>query len=282
MNMLRRNNKPVALAISGLDPSGGAGLIADMRTFSAFGVHGLGIVSAETAQNCAGVAAIWPRPLGAFRQQLDLLCAEFRPAATKIGLAGSVGQLRLIRRLAASGALGELVVDPVLVASRGQTLIDDQQRAALLDLFAVTSVLTPNLPELAALTNRSVNSVPRLCSAAHALLERGVAAVLVKGGHTRGAVIIDRLITQTEVFEFAHDRLPLPKTHGTGCHVSSALAARLAAGTPLPDACADAIAWTHQALAQGSDFGPTGVRYLDDSITPKKTHAPRSRTASNR
>lgn len=283
MNMLRRNNKPVVLAISGMDPSGGAGLIADLRTFSAFGVHGLGIVSAETAQNSTGVAAIWPRPLGAFRQQLDLLRAEFQPMATKIGLAGGVGQLRLIRRLAGAGALGKLVVDPVLVASRGQTLIDDRQRAALMDVLEVTSVLTPNLPELAALTNLPVDSVRRLCNAAHRLLELGAEAVLVKGGHARGAVVIDRLITSSDVVEFVHDRLPLGKTHGTGCHLSAALTACLANGSTLPAACADAIAWTHQALARGADFGPAGVRYLDDSIRPpKKTRVPRSRNASNR
>ncbi|MBK8285626.1 MAG: bifunctional hydroxymethylpyrimidine kinase/phosphomethylpyrimidine kinase [Ahniella sp.] len=159
--MLRKHNKPCCLAISGLDPSGGAGLLADIRSFAAFGVHGLGLVSAETAQNSTRVEAVWPRPLRAFTQQLACLLEEFRPAATKVGLAGGVGQLRLIRTWAQQGRLGQLVVDPVLVASRGQSLAGQHMPRHLLELMPAISVLTPNLPELADLTGMAVDTPAR-------------------------------------------------------------------------------------------------------------------------
>ncbi len=274
--MLRKHNKATCLAISGMDPSGGAGLLADIRSFAAFGVHGLGLVSAETVQNTSRVESVQPRPLRAFTQQLVCLLEEFSPAVTKIGLAGSAGQLRLIHSMSRQGRLGQLVVDPVLVASRGMALTSQQMPRHLLELMSAIDVLTPNLPELAHLTGMAVDTSARALAAARRLLDLGAGAVLVKGGHSRSNTVTDRLVTASSVESFDHPRLKLGKTHGTGCHLSSALTALLAQDVPLPEACAQAIAWTTHTLELGFDAGPLAVRYLDDSISPsRKKREPR-------
>lgn len=269
--MSQKNNKPTCLAISGLDPSGGAGLIADVRTFSALGVHGLGLVSAETVQNASGVEAVLPKPARTLQAQLECLLADFQPTVTKLGLSGGASQLRLLKRYAEQGKLGAVVLDPVLVASRGQTLTTSSVPAAMCQWLPELALLTPNLPELATLSGQSVKSAAQAEHAAQRLFELGLRAILIKGGHRRGQQIIDRLLlAEGDSYEFVHARQNVGKTHGTGCHLSSAIAAELALGRDLPNACAHAIVWTQHALATGPSFGRKRVRYLNDAFaTPE-------------
>ncbi|AVP97980.1 bifunctional hydroxymethylpyrimidine kinase/phosphomethylpyrimidine kinase [Ahniella affigens] len=256
----------MCLAISGLDPSGGAGLIADVRTFAALGVHGLGVVSAETVQNASRVDAVVPKSATTLKLQLDCLLEELRPNACKIGLCGGAAQLRLLKRYIDAGKLGAVVLDPVLVASRGQPLVPASTPITMLQLLPALALLTPNLPELATLSGLPTNSPAQAQRAAEHLLERGLSAILVKGGHGRGRSLVDRLLlAEGDAYEFAHQRQAVGKTHGTGCHLSSAIAAQLALGRDLPDACAHAIVWTQRAISHGGEFGPERVRFLDDT-----------------
>lgn len=268
--MSQKNNKTLCLAISGLDPSGGAGLIADVRTFAALGVHGMGVVSAETVQNASRVAAVIPKSAAALKAQLDCLLEDMKPQACKIGLSGGTAQLRLLKRYALAGSLGAVILDPILVASRGQTLAPASAHAAMMQMLPALALLTPNLPELASLSGQPTNTPAQALNAAQRLFALGLPAILIKGGHGRGRQLVDRLVlAEGDVYEFAHARQSVSKTHGTGCHLSSAIAANLALGRDLPNACAHAIVWTQQAIRNGTDFGPKRVRFLEDGAATR-------------
>ena len=228
---------PSALAIAGSDPSGGAGLQADLRAFAAVGVAGWSAVSALTVQNTHGVQAVHPVPADQLRAQLAAVLADVAPGAVKIGMLGGAEQVAAVAEKLAGRGL-TVVLDPVLASSGGVPLLDAAGRELLLArLLPLCTLVTPNLDEAAALTGETDPA-----RAARALLARGAGAVLIKGGHAPGAPVDQLYHADGTVETFAGERVVTPHTHGTGCALSAAVAAHLTRGVDLPAAVAAAKA----------------------------------------
>jgi hydroxymethylpyrimidine/phosphomethylpyrimidine kinase len=269
---------PIALTIAGSDSGGGAGIQADLKTFAALGVYGASVVTALTAQNTRGVRAIRYPPPGIVAEQIDAVLEDFAVAAIKIGMLGSAQIAAVVaERLAAPSpqpspmgrgdetllALGEgvpkgrmrvfIVYDPVMIASSGEALSGagfvEEVRHALLPLV---DCLTPNLAEAAALLSEPVaRSEADMARQGEALLKLGSRAILMKGGHLDGDKAIDLLVTASAVHRFAAPKIDSSNLHGTGCVLSSAIAACLVLGTTLPEAVAAAKAFVRQAIERG-------------------------------
>ncbi len=244
--------RPRVLIIAGLDPSGGAGIAADIRTVSAFGGYPMPVLSAVTVQNTCGVRAISMLAPELVADQIRTVVEDIRPDAVKTGMLGDPAIVAAVAEALCGLADVPLVVDPVLVAGTGDSLTSRPITEALLrHLIPMASVVTPNVPELAALTGASVTDDAGLEAAARALLARtGTGAVFAKAGHLEGAVHRDLLIAAgggALVLESPH--IPAVRAgHGTGCTLASALAAGLAAGLALPEAARRAHAFVREAL----------------------------------
>ena len=245
----------VALTIAGSDPSGGAGLQADHKTFAAFGVYGASVVTALTVQDTTGVhdvAAVDPALVEA---QLSAVLADLPVAAAKTGMLATAAVLDAVVRALRVRPVPLLVVDPVLAATTGRVLADDTLLPALRErLLPLASVVTPNRAEAAALTGLSVDAVPGMHAAARALVDLGARAALVTGGHLAGSPC-DVLLADGVVHEIRGTRVAAARTHGTGCTFSAALAAGLALGRPLPDAARAAHEYVARALATAPALG---------------------------
>ena len=257
---------PVALTIAGSDSGGGAGIQADLKTFAALGVYGASVVTALTAQDTRGVRAIHFPPPGIVGAQIEAVLDDFAVAAIKIGMLGSaeiagVAAERLSfllarrARLAAEG--GALIVyDPVMIASSGDALSGAGFVEAIgQELLPLVDCLTPNLAEAAALLGEPIAlSEPDMARQGAALLKLGPRAVLMKGGHLEGKEAVDLLVTPEGVRRYAAPRLDLRNLHGTGCTLSSAIAANAVLGASLPEAVASAKAFVRQAIERGRDI----------------------------
>ncbi len=238
-----------ALTIAGSDSGGGAGIQADLKTFSALGVYGCSAITAITAQNTQGVTRVETLAPGMVAAQIDAVLSDITIGAIKIGM---LANAELIEEVA--GALkaydGLVVLDPVMVAKSGDALLAEDAIGALkTHLLPRADVLTPNLPEAACLleTEEAGDEQVALMQG-RALCDLGAKAVLMKGGHAAGATCLDRLITADSVEDFRAPRMNTHNTHGTGCTLSSALAAELAKGATLSDAMKRAHSWLHQAI----------------------------------
>lgn len=232
-----------ALTIAGSDSGGGAGIQADLKTFSAMGVYGASVVTAVTAQNTQAVSAIHPVPDDVVAAQIRAVLDDIEIDAIKIGMLGTPSLIAAVAE-ALAGFDDPIVLDPVMVAKSGDTLLADSAIDALTSLlFGRATLLTPNLPEAAKLVGEGSADAQ-----ANALLELGVGAVLMKGGHADGEVCTDQLISQTGTQEISAQRVHTRNTHGTGCSYSSAIAAGLAQGMELNDAVLRAHTWLHQAI----------------------------------
>ncbi len=245
----------VALTIAGSDSGGGAGVQGDLHTFAAHHVWGTTVITAITAQNTAGVHsnhALDPETIGA---QLDAVLDDFEVAAAKTGMLGTAAAVEVVAaRL--DGRRVPLVIDPVLVSSSGAMLLDEGGRRVLLDrLVPAAAVITPNLPELEALTGRADRS-----RGAEALLERGCSAVVVTGGHHAGDPEDVLFRRDAPPRSWASPRLVSPSTHGTGCAFSAAIAARLASGDTLDDAVGGAHRFVHEAIRTARPIGAAAQR----------------------
>ncbi len=220
----------VALSIAGCDPSGGAGIAADLKTFAALEVYGTVVVSALTAQSTRGVTGVHPVPAAFVEQQLDTLLDDLTVHATKIGMLPDAGAVGAVADVLGRREVGPVVCDPVMVATSGDALADDGAVRALRErLLPLADLVTPNAPEAAALLGTSVaDDEQGLAEQARALLDLGPAAVLVKGGHLEGAESVDVLVTAAGTTLTRRPRVATASTHGTGCTLSSALAALLA------------------------------------------------------
>jgi hydroxymethylpyrimidine/phosphomethylpyrimidine kinase len=260
---------PRLLTIAGSDSGGGAGIQADLKTFAAHGAYGMSAVTALTAQNTLGVAAVHEVPPEVVAAQIDAVLADIGADAVKVGMLASAAIVRAVAgRLEAH--LGRpvavpVVVDPVMVAKGGASLLaDDAVEALAGELLPLATLVTPNLPELERLTGLSARNEQERLRAAEALSRRGP-AVLAKGGHAEGGEVVDLLLEEGRVHRFAGPRLSAASTHGTGCTLSSAVAARLAAGDPLPRAVEGAIEYLRGALAAaypvGAGTGPVDHLY---------------------
>ena len=255
---------PNVLSIAGSDPSGGAGIQADLKTFAALGCHGMAAITALTAQNTRGVSAVHLPPADFVREQVAMVLADVKVAAVKIGMLGSAEIVAALADALAPYPAVPVVLDPVLVSTSGATLGDDSVIAAMrARLFPRATLVTPNLAEAARLAGiAEPASRADVEAAARALRGAGPAAWLVKGGHGSGASADDALLDDEGLLWLKAPRVATHNTHGTGCTLSSAIAAGLAKGAPLRAAVAEAKAYLSAALggadrlAVGKGAGP--------------------------
>ena len=251
--------KPVALSIAGSDPSGGAGIRADLKTFHQFGVYGEAVLALLTVQNTRTVARVEILDPDLVEEQILAVLDDIPPNAVKTGALGNAAVVRRVAKLTPRFGC-PLVVDPVMISKHGAPLIADEARAALWnDLLPRATLITPNLHEAAALTGLRVDSLAEMREAARRLRDHTGAAILVKGGHLDGDAV-DLLWDGAEFREFRAERIDTIHTHGTGCTYSAAITALLALGTPLSDAVRRAKAFISEAIRTnpglGSGCGP--------------------------
>ena len=249
----------VALTVAGSDPSGGAGIQADLKTFSALGVYGTAVLTALTAQNTRGVTGVHPVPADFVGLQLRTLLDDVDVHATKLGMLGTADVVREVAAVLAERRPGPVVCDPVMVATSGDRLIDEEAVAAVrTDLLPVADLITPNVPEAAALLGvQPVTEADGLPDQARALLDLGPRAVLLKGGHLGGDESVDVLATAEGIWTTRRDRVATTATHGTGCTLSSAIAALAArsGGGDWPGLVEEARDYLQRALEGGHRLG---------------------------
>ena len=255
----------VVLTIAGSDSSAGAGIQADLKAFAACGVYGTSVVTALTAQNTLGILGVVETPADFVGTQIDAIASDFRVGATKTGMLGSAGIIEVVAAKVHEHRLQPLVVDPVMQASSGATLLaPDGVRALTRQLLPLATVATPNVPEAEALTGRRVTSVRAMREAARAIHGLGADAVVVKGGHlTEAAEAVDILFDGRDFHEFRGRRIETQHTHGSGCTFAAALAANLACGLSLVEAVSKAKELVtialRNALALGRGSGPVNA-----------------------
>jgi hydroxymethylpyrimidine/phosphomethylpyrimidine kinase len=255
----------IALTIAGSDSGGGAGIQADLKTFSALGVYGASVITALTAQNTLGVQGIHAAPPAFVAQQMHSVLADLDVGAIKIGMLADAATIAAVANALPDGLGPFIVLDPVMVAASGDRLVGDDAIGGLRSrLIPRAGVITPNLPEAAALLGAPVAaSEDAMAAQGRALLALGPGAVLMKGGHGAGAESVDLLVTASGVRRYASPRIATRNTHGTGCTLSSAIAAHLARGENLATAVALAKDYVTSAIAAadrlgiGSGHGPT-------------------------
>jgi len=250
--------RPIALTIAGSDSSGGAGIQADLKTFSAFGVYGASVLTALTAQNTKGVQGVHPVPPSFVAAQIDSVLDDLDVRAAKTGmLADALIIDAVVDRLNARGREIPLVVDPVMVATSGDVLLaPDAIETVRSRLIPYATLITPNLPEAAQLLGlASATTEDEIQDQLARLRELGARAVLLKGGHGKGNEAVDYLAIGTRVVRLAAPRIDTEHTHGTGCTLSAAVAACLAMGDDLETAVRRAKRYVHEAIAAGRDLG---------------------------
>ena len=252
-------SRPIALTIAGSDSSGGAGIQADLKTFSALGVYGASVITALTAQNTQGVQGVHPVPPDFVSSQMRSVLDDLDVRAIKTGMLADAPIIRaVVDGLAERASSTPLVVDPVMVATSGDLLLAREAIATLKStLIPRATLITPNLPEAAALLDEAVAETEAAArDQLFRLAKLGSRAVLLKGGHGSGSEVVDLLATEAGgVVRLAAPRIATRNTHGTGCTLSAAIAGRLAIGEDLEQATRRAKAYVHAAIAAGVDLG---------------------------
>ena len=245
---------PRVLSIAGSDSGGGAGIQADLKTFAALGCFGMTAVTALTAQNTLGVRSIHAVPLQILADQIDAVVEDIGVDAVKIGMLHSADTVRTVASALKRHGLVKVVLDPVMIATSGAKLIDDQAIDVLVrELFPLAALVTPNLDEAALLVGRALASEADMESAARELIERGANAVLLKGGHLAGDTVSDLLLARGAAPVWMRaPRIASGNTHGTGCTLSSAIAAHLALGADLAESVARSREFVRGALEAGA------------------------------
>jgi hydroxymethylpyrimidine/phosphomethylpyrimidine kinase len=255
---------PIAVTIAGSDSGGGAGIQADLKTFSALGVYGASVITALTAQNTKGVSAIHDVPASFVAEEIDAVFSDLDVGAVKIGMLSQAPVIEAVAAGLARWKQHNIVVDPVMIATSGDRLLaPDAVDVLKRVLIPGALIVTPNLPEAAALLDAPLARTELdMRKQAERLLALGAGAVLIKGGHAEGAESVDLLVEPTAFTRLAADRIATKNTHGTGCTLSSAIAAGLAKGNGLAVAVRAAKAYVTDALAAaeririGSGHGP--------------------------
>jgi hydroxymethylpyrimidine/phosphomethylpyrimidine kinase len=258
------SRRPVAvLTIAGSDSGGGAGIQADLKTIAAHGLHGLSAIAALTAQNTRGVSSVHVPPVAFLRAQVDACFDDFRIGAVKLGMLANARVIDAVADALEHWRPAHVVLDPVMVASSGATLLDPRALSALRRrLLPLATVVTPNIPEAELLLGRRIATGADADAALADLRALGARAVLLKGGHLRGRAMVDRLDDGRATHAFVHGKLRV-SGHGTGCTLASAVAANLALGMPLAGACGAATDYVHGALLGASRPGKGRVAVLD-------------------
>lgn len=252
-----------ALTIAGSDSGGGAGIQADLKTFSALGAYGAAAITALTAQNTRGVSGVFPIPGEFVTEQLDALFTDLDVRAVKTGMLGGPDVVDAVAGAVARYGVRHLVVDPVMVAASGDRLVSDETIAAVHDrLVPLATLVTPNLPEAAALAGWDEVTADTMAKAGEAMRALGAGAALVKGGHVDGDEAVDVLVDADGTAEYRAPRVRTRNNHGTGCTLASAIAARLAHGASLREAVdvgkryVTAALQAADTLAVGKGSGP--------------------------
>jgi len=247
----------IALTIAGSDSSGGAGIQADLKTFSALGVYGASVITALTAQNTQGVAGIHDVPPDFITAQIDAVFSDLKISAVKIGMLSQASAIAAVAQGLDRHKARNVVLDPVMVATSGDRLLaSDAVEVLKRVLIPRALVITPNLPEAAALLDAPLAvTEAEMQEQAERLLALGARAVLIKGGHGTGAESVDFLVEAGTVARLAADRIATSNTHGTGCTLSSAIAAGLAKGGDLAGAVREAKAYVTAALVASGKLG---------------------------
>jgi hydroxymethylpyrimidine/phosphomethylpyrimidine kinase len=257
-------NAPIAVTIAGSDSGGGAGIQADLKTFSALGVYGASVVTALTAQNTRGVTGIHDVPADFIAQQIDAVFSDLDVKAVKIGMLSQPAVIEAVAAGLARHKQTQVVLDPVMVATSGDRLLAPEAVESLRRVLIPRAlVITPNVPEAAALLETApAETEAEMRAQAERLLEFGCRAVLIKGGHHAGAESVDLLVESTRQTRLAAARVQTRNTHGTGCTLSSAIAAGLAKGLDLLSAVREAKDYVTAAigaserLSVGAGHGP--------------------------
>jgi hydroxymethylpyrimidine/phosphomethylpyrimidine kinase len=245
---------PIALTIAGSDPSGGAGLQADLKTFHRFGVYGEAVVTLITVQNTTRVSRVVVMPPALVEEQIQAVVEDIPPGAAKTGALGSAEVVEAVAK-AAAGFRFPLVVDPVMVSKHGTPLLPETAvRAVREKLLPRAALITPNIPEAEALAGIEIRDMESVRLAARRIVEMGARAVLIKGGHMEDTAT-DVLFDGAEWREFPAVRIDTRHTHGTGCTYSAAIAAGLASGMVLGEAVARAKLFVHEAIRSNPGLG---------------------------
>ena len=245
---------PILLTIAGFDPSCGAGVAADLKTFAAHGCYGIAAITSLTVQNTQEVKAVHNTPSAELREQLEILIADCEIAAVKVGMLGNRGNAVVVAEFLDAHKFPFVVHDPVMRSSTGTELLDTGGvNYIIAELLKRCSVITPNVPEAEVLTGIAIKDVADMEAAARKIVEMGARAAIVKGGHTEKAT--DVLFDGTEVHHLSGERVKVENTHGTGCTFASALAAQLAAGRPLYEALTLAKTYVVKAMEKAYPVG---------------------------
>jgi hydroxymethylpyrimidine/phosphomethylpyrimidine kinase len=245
---------PILLTIAGFDPSCGAGVGADLKTFAAHGCYGVAAITSITIQNTQGVQAAHNMPSAELREQLEILAADLDIAAVKIGMLGNRGNAVVVAEFLDAHKYPTVVHDPVMKSSSESELLDSGGVKYLAaELLKRSSVITPNVPEAEVLTGMIIKDVADMEAAARKIVEMGATSVIVKGGHMDRAV--DVLFDGHELYQLGGDRVKMEHTHGTGCTFASALTAQLAAGRSLLEAATLAKAYVMKAIEKAYPVG---------------------------
>lgn len=244
------------LVVAGSDSGGGAGIQADIKTITALGCYAMTAVTALTVQNTKGVYGVWPAPIDVVLGQIDVTLSDIGADAIKTGMLGSVELVESVAERLSRVEDAQLIVDPVMVATSGDILVDKKSIDAVRsELVPLTNLLTPNAPEAEVLSGKSVENVDGQRRVAEYLLKAGAKGVLVKGGHIGGSEIVDVLQTEHGEWIFKNPRVETTSTHGTGCSLASACAAKLAIGQEVQFAVEEAITYLQGALKSGVKYG---------------------------
>lgn len=243
-----------ALTIAGSDPSGGAGLQADLKTFHQHGVYGMSVVTLVTVQNTLRVSRVELLSASIVAEQIEAVLQDIPPHCIKIGALGGAAIVEAVTSSLAHRRV-PLVVDPVMVSKHGAPLLDPDAQIRMRELIAGADLVTPNAPEAAALTGRSVSSFAEAMDAAKAIRGLGAKAVLIKGGHFEDADASDLLFDDSGSEVFSAPRVDTKHTHGTGCTYASAISARLALGHSLRDSVEGAKRWLQRAIVGAPGLG---------------------------
>jgi len=268
---------PIALTIAGSDPSGGAGIQADLKSFSAYGVYGASVITALTAQNTTGVFGVFGIPSDFIAAQFHSVTSDLAVSAIKTGMLADAETVRLVARLLAEVPAVPVVVDPVMVATSGDVLLaPDAIQSVRNDLVPRALLITPNIPEAAKLLDVApATSEAEMCAQAKALMTFGCGAVLLKGGHAAGADALDVLFDGAAHHVLRRPWVATRNTHGTGCTLSAAIAANLALGLPLRHAVTAAKDFVWDALRAGAGRSVgLGAGPLDHHFASRKPRTP--------
>jgi hydroxymethylpyrimidine/phosphomethylpyrimidine kinase len=250
--------KPIkkALTIAGSDPSGGAGIQADLKTFSELRVYGMAVVAAMTAQNTLGVTAVEPVAAGFVAQQLDAVLTDIPPDATKTGMLLTAGVIEAVAQKLKQHGVRNLIVDPVMVSTSGTVLMNPDAMTVFREkLLPLSSLVTPNINEAQSLTGLKIHSASDMEKAAAEMHKMGARSVLVKGGHLPEGDAIDVLFDGNTYLQLRSLRLSVRHTHGTGCVLSASITAYCALGKPLQEAIALGKEFVTNAIRNGLEIG---------------------------